>query len=201
MSNNNWKRQKDFSQQDIADRIDGFKMMENLKQLQTGMQIRYISPDKGTGKRTLKMGGVLTFIDPQGRYLKLKSMIPGSTKPWSVQMNNETELYYKEMKRQDEKYQELVKWAGSESNLRTIQRVVGKDKQGQKNIQYVMRNYSGHLANLISNNYDTTKKLQAAQKKLSSAEKRIKYLENKLSKGKKSKKTGMSMLSDSGKKK
>ena len=41
-----WKRQKDFSQQDIADRIKGFNYVQDVSKLQLGMQIRYLSTDK-----------------------------------------------------------------------------------------------------------------------------------------------------------
>lgn len=185
---NNWKPQKQFSQQEIIDRLQGFTHMVEHKQLKAGMHLRYISPDKGTKKRTLKMGGILVYIDPQKRFLRLKSMIPGSTKPWSVQLNENVEIYFKEMKKQDQKYQEVVKWAGSENNLSIIQKVLGESKDAQKNIKHIMKHFSGNLTNLINTNVKNMKQLNQANK-------RIQYLEAKLTKGKK--KTGMKMLSES----
>ena len=183
-----WKRQKDFSQQDIADRIKDFEHAQDIKVLALGMQIRYVSTDKTSNKRTLKMGGILVHIDPKGRYLKVKSMIPGNTKPWSVQITEDTEIYYKKMLKQDDKYQEVVKWAGSENNLRIIQQVLGESKEAQKYVKHIMKNFDGKLANLVEINKKTKKKLEEASK-------RIKYLEGKV-KGK-GKKTGMSMMSES----
>ena len=45
---NNWKPQKQFTQQEIIDRLQGFQHMTDEKQLKPGMHLRYISPDKGT---------------------------------------------------------------------------------------------------------------------------------------------------------
>ena len=145
-----WKRQKDFSQQDIADRIKGFEYIQEISKLTLGMQIRYLSTDKTSKKRTLKMGGILLFIDPKKRYIKLKSMIPGNTKPWSVQLTDDVEIYAKKMQKSDEKYTDIVKWAGSDNNLKIIQGVVGDSKQAQKNIEHIMKNHNGKLSNLIA---------------------------------------------------
>ena len=184
---NNWKRQKDFSQQDIADRIKGFNHVQDVSKLQLGMQIRYLSTDKTTKKRTLKMGGILVYIDPQKRYLRLKSMISNS-KPWSVQISPDLELYEKKMQKADEKYIAVVDWAGSENNLEIFQKVIGESKQAQKNIEHIMKNYDGKLGKLIQQHKKTNKEL-------SEAKKRINYLESKINKGK-NKKTGMNMLSE-----
>ena len=51
---NNWKPQKQFSQQEIIDRLQGFTHMVEHKQLKAGMHLRYISSDKGTKKELLK---------------------------------------------------------------------------------------------------------------------------------------------------
>ena len=182
-----WKRQKDFTQQDIADRIKGFEHIQDTAQLEMGTQIRYLSTDKTTNKRTLKMGGILVFIDPQKRYLRLKPMI-ANAKPWSVQLTPDVEIYAKTMQKLDDKYNNVVKWAGSDNNLQIIQGVVGDSKQAQKNIQHIMKNHDGKLSTLIT-------RQKKASRDLEEAKKRIKYLENKIMKGKQ-KKTGMNMLSE-----
>merc|ERR1711871_614304 len=123
------------------------------------------------------MGGVLIYIDSKLRFLKVKSMISGNTKPWSVQLTPEVEIYFKQMKKQDERYQEVITWAGSESNLKHIMQVLGKSKDAQENVKYIKKYFAGSLANLIH----SYKKISET---LNTASKRIKYLEKKIEKSK-----------------
>ena len=47
-----WKRQKEFSKAEIVQRLEGFEHVQDIKNLKTGMHVRYLSTDKNTKNRS-----------------------------------------------------------------------------------------------------------------------------------------------------
>jgi len=186
-SSQSWKKQKEFTSQDIIDRLQGFTPMENIEQLSPGMQIRYISEDKNTKKRTLKMGGILVYIDPKGRYLRVKSMISANMKPWSVQIAG-AEIYFKNKGEGDAKYTQILKHFGSEETLESVRQIFGgSEKEINRDISYIEQNYGGKLSNLVKSNYkllQQVKQLKEENNMMKKYKERAKKLEKKLNKKK-----------------
>lgn len=149
-----WKRQSSFDDKEIKERLEGFeKLVKNEdvdKVLKVGMHIRYISYDERHGRRTLKMGGVLQFIDPQLRYLRLQSMINNRIKPWSVQLAK-SEIHYKRMIRKDDRYESIVEKFESDDLLQKyIDMVDGSNAKMISNIvKYCERHSDGKLSVLL----------------------------------------------------
>ena len=184
-----WKKQKDFSRQDIIDRLKGFKQMEHIKQLETGMQIRYVSEDPNTGKQSLKMGGILIFIDPKSRFLRVQSMISSTIKPWSVQLGG-SEVYYRSRKAESDDLNKIMSWAGSENNMQAIMRTLGKDNDLARNMRYIDDNYNGALVNLVTSNKQMVEKVDKLQTIVRRYRDKNKILRDKVN----TQQTGMNLL-------
>jgi hypothetical protein len=146
-----WKKQKDFTPQDIMERLKGFVQMEDVDQLRTGMQVRYVSTDAASGRKTLKMGGILVYVDPKHRYLRVKSLLPGSIAPWSVQLAT-AEVYFRDREQEQREHAAMVAWAGTTENLERIRSVLGDGDALERNLRYVERNYRGELTTLVQSN-------------------------------------------------
>lgn len=162
-----WKKQKEFTPDEIIERLNGFTQMRDASELVVGMQIRYLSPDKTTQKQTLKMGGILLFVDPQKRYIRVKSLVGGTTKPWSVQLSN-SEIYYKDKNAGLKQYQNLLELVGSEEDVNLLLAMMGGSRDLGKNMRYIRENYDNKLSNLIISNRNLLEqyaKLQASYKK------------------------------------
>lgn len=179
MASQSWKKQKDFTPDEIIERLHGFTQMKDIKDLVIGMQIRYLSPNKTTQKQTLKMGGVLLFIDQQGRYIRIKSLIGGNTKPWSVQLVN-SEIYYKDKNAGTKQYQTLIEWAGTEEDLTHLMDMMGGSRDLGKNIRYIRENYENKLSNLIISNRKLLEQYANMQKSYKKYKARCKQLTEKL---------------------
>ena len=124
-SKDKWKRQSDFTDQDIKDRLKGFKKVmgsdaESLLVLEPGMQVRWIAEDRrNPGKKSLRMGGVLTYVDDKAdppRFLRVQSMVSKTIKPFSVQIKD-SEIYYRENMRKDPRFEELVEQCGDDPKI------------------------------------------------------------------------------------
>tara|TARA_Y100000389_G_C17464152_1_gene524145 strand:- start:399 stop:989 length:591 start_codon:yes stop_codon:yes gene_type:complete len=180
MTDSKWKKQKDFSVQDIQERLQGFTAMKEISELETGMQIRYISMDQKTNSKTLKMGGILVFIDAKGRYLRVKSLIGGNTKPWSVQIEN-SEIYYKDKNKDTKHYQTILDWIGGDAqDIDNIMEIMGGGGDLTKNIRYIRDNYGNQLISLVRSNKQLLEQYDKLQKSQRKYKERCKRLEDRL---------------------
>lgn len=163
-----WKRQSDFTPADIKKRVQGFTKLESNdietveEKLAVGMQIRYISYDKKRKEKTLKMGGLLQYIDPQGRFLRVKSMINNTIPPFSVQLGG-AEIYYKNMGSKNEKFKQLVDLFGTEERLDRFISSAFDVKEDPAHIDqlinYCNRHCKGRIIKLIKEHQDMRKVL------------------------------------------
>ena len=151
MNGNNqeaWKRQSDFTRNDIKERLKNFKKLDSKdpevinESLSTGMHIRWINYDKKFKRKTLKMGGVLQYVDPQGRYLRVKSMISNNIQPFSVQIKD-SDIYYKEMIKKDPRYEELLKKFETEKRLNRFIDIIN-DLGSVENVDNILKYIDKH---------------------------------------------------------
>lgn len=151
-----WKRQSEMTVEEVQERLKGFNEFnpanDDLDVLEPGMQVRYISYDRKLKRKTLKMGGVLKYVDPQGRFLRVQSMINSGIPPFSVQLKSAA-VYYKHMLKKDPRFDEMLDMAGG-SRDRLI-RIVGlfKDMDLDKIdncLNYCSKHAKGKVSTLIS---------------------------------------------------
>jgi len=95
------------------------------------------------------MGGVLQYIDPQGRYLRVKSMISNNIQPFSVQIKD-SDVYYKEMKKKDPRYTELVDKFGTNERLERSMRIFDglQGEDVDRIVRYINKHCKGELSTL-----------------------------------------------------
>ena len=127
MSNNQqFKKQATFSEKDIKERLKGFTLVEEYDDLKLGMSIRYFRIDADTKEKIFRMGGIITFIDPEKRFIQLKN--PSSNlrnlKPFSVQLNGMNELYMKDLPQDKKHNNDLIESIGGVDNLEYIVKLI-----------------------------------------------------------------------------
>lgn len=91
-----------LTNKDIKDMLKDYILVDNITKIQLGTHIRYIITDTNTNKKKFRVGGLITKIDPLGRYLMLSN---GHTQAWSVQIPNT--IFYKKIT--DEERKEEIK--------------------------------------------------------------------------------------------
>lgn len=74
--------QETLTNQDIKDKLKDYKKVVDIKTVSLGTHIRYFSVDSKTKEKTFRLGGSLTKIDPEGKYVVLSN----GTVSWSVQI-------------------------------------------------------------------------------------------------------------------
>lgn len=147
----NWTKQSDFTHDDIKKRLVGFSKVSksNLGILKLGMWIKYITVRDGN--KVFRQGGILTYIDPEARYIMLKSLINEKIAPWSVQLNNST-LFYKEQLSNENK-QKITDIINHVGNIKVLEKII--DVMGEnpdeilKNIKHINKNYNGKISNIF----------------------------------------------------
>ena len=139
-----FKRQANFTEADIKQRLIGFKEVRNkdFSVLKPGMTCRYWT--KRDGKKMFRMGGLLIYIDTKQGFLRLKNPSVGKTGlPWSVQLNDVIKLYYKDRVKENE---EKAKTSDD------VTKLMKKYKVTLQHIEDVLNAFSGE--NGIDKNLD-----------------------------------------------
>jgi hypothetical protein len=90
LSRNDYNRpaktyQDTLSNTDIKDKLKDYKKVNDMSKISISTHLRYFTKDKN-GNQLFRLGGVLTKIDPELRYVILSN---GSLS-WSVQIKNST---------------------------------------------------------------------------------------------------------------
>lgn len=78
--------QESLSNQDIKEKLKDYKPIPDITHVSIGNHIRYFSTDPKTNEKVFRLGGTLTKVDPEGRYVILSN----DTVRWSVQIKNTT---------------------------------------------------------------------------------------------------------------
>jgi hypothetical protein len=99
-----------LTNQDIKDILKDYIVVEDITQVPLGTHVRYFVNDNDTKKKKFRLGGMITKIDPLGRYIMLSN---GQTQPWSVQIPNS--IFYKKIT-SDELKEEIRKEVLTEIN-------------------------------------------------------------------------------------
>ena len=106
---NNSINKKERSPDEITKKLEGYKLLQNMSDITTiiipGHFIRYfiVNNDKEQTK-SFRLGGIVNFVDDEGRYLRLQSASNSSIK-WSVQLQAndkilEPIIYYKDYEKE-----------------------------------------------------------------------------------------------------
>jgi hypothetical protein len=93
--------QERLTNQDIKEILKDYILVEDIKKIPIGTHVRYFITDNSS-KKKFRLGGMITKIDPLGRYIMLSN---GQTQPWSVQLSNT--IFYKKLT--DEERKEEIK--------------------------------------------------------------------------------------------
>ena len=82
--------QDKLSPAEIKKKLEEYKQVEDITKLEIGVHLRYFTINKKTGEKQFRLGGFLSKMDPQYRYIILQN----GTLSWSVQLEN-TVLFQK----------------------------------------------------------------------------------------------------------
>ena len=148
MSDLQQKKQSNFSHDDIKKRLIGFNKADNnnLGVLKLGMWIKYIT--KKNGQNLFRQGGVLTYVDPEARFIMLKTLVDGKIPPWSVQIKDSI-IFYKDRSDDKKRFNTLLEKVGSIELLEKIVDTMGNNNKSiVENIQYLDKYYKGKVYNI-----------------------------------------------------
>jgi hypothetical protein len=140
-----------LTNKDIKELLKDYSNVDDITKIQIGTHIRYIITDSKTNKKKFRMGGVLSKIDPLGRYVMLSN---GTTQPWSVQIPNS--IFYKKLT-DDEKKDEMKKELQSE--VVTNNDLIDDLQKKLKSLINKVSTISNENAILKKNNYKLNKQL------------------------------------------
>ena len=93
--------QDSLSNQDIKEKLKDYKKVDNINTVSIGTHIRYFTIDSKTEEKQFRLGGTLTRVDPEGRFIVLGN----GTLSWSVQVPNT--IFYQKMS--ESEYKEELK--------------------------------------------------------------------------------------------
>ena len=137
MENKEFKKQSNFTNTDIKDRLNGFKLIEKFEEYKLGASIRYFRINSDNTK-DFRMGGLITYIDQDKRYIMLKN--PSTNlkfqKPFSVQLNGSNELYIKYLPQERQKINQQIESIGGSENLEYLVDLV-KNIGGIENMKLI----------------------------------------------------------------
>lgn len=102
--------QERLTNQDIKEILKDYILIEDIKKIPIGTHVRYFITDEVSKKKKFRLGGMITKIDPLGRFIMLSN---GQTQPWSVQLSNT--IFYKKLT-DEEKKEEIKKEILTEIN-------------------------------------------------------------------------------------
>ena len=110
------------------------------------MWIKYIT--KKNGQNLFRQGGVLTYIDPEARFIMLKTLVDGKIPPWSVQIKDSI-IFYKDRVDDKKRFDSLLEKVGSMELLEKIVDTMGHNNKAiVENIQYLDKHYKGKVHNI-----------------------------------------------------
>lgn len=126
-----FKKQSSFSKEDIKERLKGFTLIEEYDNLKLGASIRYFRIDPDIKEKQFRMGGIITFIDPDKRFIQVKNPTANlrNLKPFSVQLNGMNEIYMKDLPQEKKHVNDLVDSLGGVDNLEYLNKLI-KDVGG-----------------------------------------------------------------------
>jgi hypothetical protein len=78
--------QDTLSNADIKDKLKDYKKVNDISKVMMNTHLRYFTKDKKTGNQLFRLGGVLTKVDPELRYVILSN----GDLSWSVQVGTST---------------------------------------------------------------------------------------------------------------
>lgn len=76
--------QESLTNQEIKEKLKDYKKVSDIRKISIGTHLRYFSLNNKTGEQLFRLGGVLSKIDPEGRFVVLTN---GDVR-WSVQIGN-----------------------------------------------------------------------------------------------------------------
>lgn len=147
-----WTKQSEYTHDDIKQRLIGYTKADNknLGVLKLGMMIKYIT--KRDGKSLFRQGGVLTYIDPEAKYIMLKTLVNDQIPAWSVQVHNSI-FFYKDRSEEKQLINDIIEKAGNIDILNKIVDIMGKNPEEiQQNVKTIYKNYNGSINSLLKKN-------------------------------------------------
>lgn len=118
--------QERLTNQDIKNILKDYTIVEDIGKVPTGTHVRYFITDQETKKKKFRLGGMITKIDPLGRFIMLSN---GQTQPWSVQLSNA--IIYKKLseeERKEEIKKEILTEINTESKIQSSKEDDSKKK-------------------------------------------------------------------------
>lgn len=154
----NYKRpektyQQTLSNQEIKEKLKDYKKVVNITSLPLGTHIRYFKIDPNTKVKSFRLGGTLTKIDPEGRFITLSN----NATSWSVQLatatcfQKMTEDEYKEELKKEVKKELDNGLSSKEDNKTQITELKQEISQLRKQIEY-LKNFEKDNNRLIKEN-------------------------------------------------
>ena len=141
LSRNDYNRpaktyQDTLSNTDIKDKLKDYKKVNDMSKVSISTHLRYFTKDKN-GNQLFRLGGVLTKIDPEQRYVILSN---GSLS-WSVQikkkiktLTNKFETLENNYENLENEYKKVLKKNNIlESEIKKIETEIIKEKNKEKN--------------------------------------------------------------------
>lgn len=121
----NFKKQSDFTDKDITSRLSGYEEITDWENLKLGVSIRYFRINSDNSK-DFRMGGLITFIDKDKRFIMLKNPAPNlkNQKPFSVQLNGTNQLFMKNLPAERQKVNEQISSIGGPENLEYLENLI-----------------------------------------------------------------------------
>ena len=123
--------QERLTNQDIKNILKDYIMVEDINKVPIGTHVRYFITDQESKKKKFRLGGMITKIDPFGRYIMLSN---GQTQPWSVQLSNS--IIYKKLSAEEHKEEikkEILTEINTESKIQS-----SKDDDLKKKMKILM---------------------------------------------------------------
>jgi hypothetical protein len=83
--------QENLSPKEIKEKLQEYKQVNNITDVALNTHLRYFTINKSTGEKQFRLGGFLSKIDPEGKYIILNN----KTLSWSVQIK--TSIFFQKM--------------------------------------------------------------------------------------------------------
>jgi hypothetical protein len=174
--------QDTLSNADIKDKLKDYKKVTDISKIVINTHLRYFTKDKKTGNQLFRLGGTLTKIDPELRYVILSN----GDLSWSVQINNST-FFQKMTDRElrDEIRREVTEEQGYTKDGYSNMSNDNEVKELKKHIKLLtnkletFENLENEYKNMEKNYKNILKKNELLESQLSKIENEIKKEKNK----------------------
>jgi hypothetical protein len=83
--------QENLSPKEIKEKLQEYKQVNNIMDVALNTHLRYFTVNKNTGEKQFRLGGFLSKIDPDGKYVILNN----KSLSWSVQIK--TSIFFQKM--------------------------------------------------------------------------------------------------------